>query len=139
MGKWFFGDASKESIIDVPDGQLYIVRPLSLKGYSELIYKDARATIRRTGTEFQYQLVVTRIFEEGEEELLEEEAGDDVDVDALVNDEQLFLLDEALQFRVDIRDTGEKVFAWRDLSGATGDLWEFVCDTSTKAETVLRG
>ena len=136
MGKWFFGDASKESIIDVPDGQLYIVRPLSLKGYSELIYKDARATIRRTGTEFQYQLVITRVFEEGEEELLEEEAGDDVDVDALVNDEQSFLLDEALQFRVDIRDTGEKVFAWRDLSGATGDLWEFVCDTSTKAETV---
>jgi VID27 N-terminal region/VID27 C-terminal WD40-like domain/VID27 PH-like domain len=136
VGKWFFGDASKESVIDIPDGQLYIVRPLSLKGYSELIYKDARASVRRTGTEFQYQLVITRVFEEGEEELLDEDAGDDADVEALVNDEQSFLLDEALQFRVDIRDTGEKVFAWRDLSGAKGDLWEFVCDTSTKAETV---
>lgn len=136
VGKYLFGDTSKQSIIDIPDGQLYVVRPLSLKGYSELIYKDAKASIRRTGTEFQYQLVITRVFEEGEEDLLEEESGGDVDVDALVNDEQSFLLDEALEFRVDIRDSGEKVFAWRDLSGAKGDLWEFVCDTSTKAETV---
>jgi hypothetical protein len=28
------------------------------------------------------------------------------------------------------------VFAWRDLSGGKGDLWEFVCAASTKAETV---
>jgi VID27 N-terminal region/VID27 C-terminal WD40-like domain/VID27 PH-like domain len=135
LGKWFFGDTSKESIIEIPDGQLYIVRPLSLKGYSELIYKDARATIRRTSTEHNYQLVITRVYEEGEEELLEDEAGEDGDVD-LNKDEQSFLLDEALQFRVDIRDTGEKVFAWRDLSGGKGDLWEFVCAASTKAETV---
>jgi hypothetical protein len=135
VGKWFFGDASKESVIEIPDGQLYVVRPLSVKGYSELIYKDARASIRRTSTEFQYQLVVTRIYEEGEEELLAEEAGEDADVDALNKDEQSFLLDAALQFRVEIRDTGEKVFAWRDLSGAKGDLWEFVCDVATPAET----
>ncbi len=37
-------------------------------------FKDAVATIRRTGTEFQYQLVVTRAYEEGEEQLLEEDA-----------------------------------------------------------------
>jgi len=135
VGKWFFGDTSKESIIEIPDGQLYIVRPLSLKGYSELIYKDAKATIRRTGVDFQYQLVITRVFEEGEEELLDED-GDDAGLSELDKDEQTFLLDEALQFRVDIRDTGEKVFAWRDLSGATSDLWEFVCTTSTLPETV---
>jgi hypothetical protein len=129
-----FGDGSKESVIEVPDGQLYLVRPLSPKGYSELIYKDARASIRRTSTEFNYQLVVTRVFEEGEEELLADEEGA---ADQLQNqDEQSFLLDESLQFRVTIRDTGEKVFAWRDLSGSAGDLWEFVCDFSTKAETV---
>jgi hypothetical protein len=129
-----FGDGSKESVIEVSDGQLYLVRPLSPKGYSELIYKDARASIRRTGTEFNYQLVVTRVFEEGEEELLAEEEGVE---DQLQNeDEQSFLLDESLQFRVTIRDTGEKVFAWRDLSGSAGDLWEFVCDFNTKPETV---
>jgi hypothetical protein len=135
VGKWFFGDTSKETIIEIPDGQLYIVRPLSPKGYSELIYKDAQASIRRTGAEFQYQLVITRVFEQGEEELLEE-SGDEADPSGLASDEQSFLLDEAIQFRVDIRDTGEKVFAWRDLSGASGDLWEFVCETSTKPETV---
>ncbi|KAF2436058.1 VID27-domain-containing protein [Tothia fuscella] len=134
FGKWMFGDGSKESVIEVPDGQLYLVRPLSPKGYSELIYKDARASIRRTSTEFNYQLVVTRVFEEGEEELLAE---DEDTEDQLQNqDEQAFLLDEGLQFRVTIRDTGEKVFAWRDLSGSAGDLWEFVCDFNTKAETV---
>lgn len=37
-------------------------------------FKDAVATIRRTGVEFQYQLVVTRAYEEGEEQLLEEDA-----------------------------------------------------------------
>lgn len=107
-----------------------------MKGYSELIYKDARAAIRRTSTEFQYQLVVTRAYEEGEEELLADQEDEGGEVDNLDKDEQAFLLDESLQFRVDIRDTGEKVFAWRDLSGSPGDLWEFVCDHSTKPETV---
>lgn len=37
-------------------------------------FKDAVATIRRTGVEHQYQLVVTRAYEEGEEQLLEEDA-----------------------------------------------------------------
>ncbi|KAF2664678.1 vacuolar import and degradation protein [Microthyrium microscopicum] len=136
LGKFLFGDGSKESLIEIPDGQLYVVRPLSLKGYSELIYKDAKASIRRTGVEFQYQLVITRIYEEGEEELLDEDSADEAGLDELNKDEQSFLLDQALEFRVDIRDTGEKVFAWRDLSGAKEDLWEFVCDTSTRPETV---
>ena len=118
----------------MPDGQLYLVRPLSPKGYSELIYKDASILIRRTSTEYNFQLVVTRVFEEGEEELLAEEEGGE---DAPQNqDEQSFLLDEALEFRVTIRDTGEKVFAWRDLDGSANDLWEFVCDFNTKPETV---
>ena len=136
FGTWFFGDANKETIIEIPDGQLYIVRPLSLKGYSELIFKDAKAIIRRTATQYQYQLVITRVYEEGEEELLADESGDDALGDESNTDEQSFLVDEALEFRVDIRDTGEKVFAWRDLSGANGDLWEFVCAASTQQETV---
>ncbi|KAF2402327.1 VID27-domain-containing protein [Trichodelitschia bisporula] len=136
LGKWFFGDSSKESLIEIPEGQLYIVRPLSPKGYSELIYKDARAAIRRTGTEFNFQLVITRAYEEGEEDLLAEEEGADTAEDILNQDEQVFLLDESLQFRVDIRNTGEKVFAWKDLSGSNGDLWEFVCDFSTDPDIV---
>jgi hypothetical protein len=134
VGKWFSGDSSKESVIEIQEGQLYLVRPHSPKGYSELIYKDARISVRRTSTEFNYQLIVTKVFEEGEEELIAEEEGGE---DSLQNqDEQAFLLDEALEFRVTIRDTGEKVFAWNDLSGSTGDLWEFVCDYNCLSKSV---
>ena len=135
MSKYLFGDTSKETLLALPQGQLYLVRPLSPKGYSELIFKDAAASIRRTGQEFQYQLVVQRAYEEGEEALtaddedeaaLEEELGGD-------KDEKGFLLDQSLHLRCELRDGGETVFAWRDLSGDPGDLFEFVCDQSTAA------
>ena len=138
VSKFLFGDSSKESIIDIPQGQLYLVRPLSPKGYSELIFKDAAASIRRTGQEFQYQLVVQRAYEEGEEELLDDEEGENGVADGLggEKDEKTFLLDEGLHFRSEIRDGGEKVLAWRDLSGDLGDLYEFVCDRSVPAGEV---
>ncbi|KAL8735585.1 MAG: hypothetical protein Q9166_000754 [cf. Caloplaca sp. 2 TL-2023] len=136
--KYLFGDTSKESIVEIPQGQLYLVRPLSPKGYSELIFKDAAATIRRTGQEYQYQLVIQRAYEEGEEELLAEEDGEDGDAEALSadKDEKTFLLDQGLHFRSEIREGGEAVFAWRDLSGDPGDLYEFVCDRSVQAPEV---
>ena len=138
MTKYLFGDTSKESIVEIPQGQLYLVRPLSPKGYSELIFKDAAATIRRTGQEYQYQLVIQRVYEEGEEELLAEEDGEDAAAEALSTerDEKTFLLDQGLQFRSEIRDGGEAVFAWNDLSGDHGDLFEFVCDRSVQAGEV---
>lgn len=37
-------------------------------------FKDAVATIRRTTVEFQYQLIITRAYEEGEAELLDLDA-----------------------------------------------------------------
>ncbi len=132
--KYLFGNASKESIVEIAQGQLYLVRPLSPKGTSELIYKDAAASIRRTGQDFQYQLVIQRAYEEGEAELLAEEEGEDGAGDALDTDkdEKTFLLDKSLHFRSEIRDNGEKVFAWQDLSGDPGDLFEFICDESIK-------
>ncbi|KAK0645077.1 Vacuolar import and degradation protein 27 [Lasiodiplodia hormozganensis] len=138
VSKYLFGDSSKESIVEVPQGQLYLVRPLSVKGYSELIFKDAAASIRRTGQDFQYQLVIQRAYEEGERELLGEDEEEDGAAEGLgaEKDERTFLLDEALRFRTDVRQTGEKVFAWKDLSGDEGDLWEFVCDSSVQAPTI---
>lgn len=118
-------------MIELPTGQLYLVRPLSPKGYSELIFKDAAARIRKTGQDFQYQLVIQRAYEEGEEGLVDEEE-EDPEIAALAaeRDEKTFLLDESLHFRSEIREGGEKVLAWRDLSGDSGDLYEFVCDIS---------
>ncbi|KAL5594311.1 hypothetical protein BROUX41_001253 [Berkeleyomyces rouxiae] len=132
VGKLIFGSENQEALIELPQGQLYLVRPQSPKGYSELIFKDSAARIRRTGVEFQYQLVVQRVYEEGEEELLAEEEGDD-ELDAQLGserDEKSYLLDEALHFRVETREGSETVLAWRDLSGDTGDVYEFICDSS---------
>ncbi|KAH0558734.1 hypothetical protein GP486_004624 [Trichoglossum hirsutum] len=138
LGKYLFGDTSKETIIEIPQGQLYLVRPQSPKGYSELIFKDAAATIRRTAQDFQYQLVIQRAYEEGEEELLEDEDGEDGAEGGLASDkdEKIFLLDESLHFRCEAREGGDKTFAWRDLSGDPGDLYEFVCDHSIQTSTV---
>lgn len=121
-------------MIDLPQGQLYLVRPLSPKGYSELIFKDASARIRRTAQDFQYQLVVQRVYEDGEAELLADEEGEGAEADADIlageRDEKTFLLDEALHFRVENREGIERVLAWRDLSGDAGDVYEFVCEPS---------
>lgn len=138
VGKLIFGTSNQEALTDLPQGQLYLVRPLSPKGYSELIFKDAAAQIRRTGQDFQYQLVVQRVYEEGEAELLAEEEGEDAELDALTaeRDEKTFLLDEALHLRFEIREGSEKVIAWRDLSGDHGDVYEFVCDTAVPASQV---
>ncbi|KAL1841231.1 hypothetical protein VTJ49DRAFT_7299 [Mycothermus thermophilus] len=142
VGKLLFGTSNKEALIDLPQGQLYLVRPLSPKGYSELIFKDASALIRRTAQDFQYQLVVQRVFEEGEAELLAEEEGADGETDADLlageRDERTFLLDEALHFRVENREGSDKVVAWRDLSGDTGDVYEFVCDPAISATQIAQ-
>ncbi|PGH23819.1 hypothetical protein AJ80_02067 [Polytolypa hystricis UAMH7299] len=137
VSKYLFGDTTKESIIEIPQGQLYLVRPLSPKGYSELIFRDAAASIRRTGQEFQYQLVIQRAYEEGEEELAGEE-DEDGNVEGLGGDkdEKTFLLDESLRFRSETREGGEKVLAWRDLSGDPDDVYEFVCDSSVTSDKV---
>ncbi|OQV00362.1 hypothetical protein CLAIMM_05869 [Cladophialophora immunda] len=134
VSKYLFGDSSKEVITEIPQGQLYLVRPLSPKGYSELIYKDAVATIRRTGQEYQYQLVIQRAYEEGEEELAEDD--EDAGAEGLDKDEKTFLLDQSLHFRSEKRSGGETVLAWRDLSGDPGDVYEFVCDPSIQEEKI---
>lgn len=78
-----------------------------------------------------------RAYEEGEEELGEEDDSDGA-LNGLAgdSDEKTFLLDESLHFRSEVREGGEKVLAWRDLSGDAGDLYEFVCDSSIPADKV---
>ena len=82
--------------------------------------------------------MIQRAYEEGEEELLAEEDGEDGVPESLgaEKDEKTFLLDERLHFRSEIREGGEKVLAWQDLSGDVGDLYEFVCDSSVQASEV---
>jgi hypothetical protein len=131
LSKYLFGDASKANIVDLPQGQLYLVRPRSVKGHSELIFRDSAAFIRRTATEFTYQIVVQRAYEEGEAELI----GEEEDGGVSDKDERVFLLDEHLRLRIDLRESGETVVKWRDLSGEEGDSFEFVCGEETRPES----
>lgn len=74
-------------------------------------FKDAAACIRRTSNTFQYQLVIQRAYEEGEEQLV-----DDAEDAEDAKDEKVFLLDETLHLRSAIKGDCA-VIAWRDLSG----------------------
>ncbi|KAN0061049.1 Vacuolar import and degradation protein 27 [Thecaphora frezii] len=115
-----WGDQNNLELIQIPAGALYLVRPGNVKSSRECIYKDAVVAIRRTATERNYQLVVTRAYEEGEEQLLEEDDESD--------DERSFLIDEALEFQL-TKDGDEKVLTWRDLNGDEDDFLEFVIDS----------
>ncbi|KAK9464192.1 VID27 cytoplasmic protein-domain-containing protein [Lipomyces oligophaga] len=128
--KRVLGSSPKQEVALIPSGRLYLSRSQnSVKGYSECIFKDAVAVIRRTTTEYHYQLVIQRAYEEGEEQL-----EDDTDVESF--DEYTFLIDEALNFRQFPSNEGQIIFAWIDLSGDPGDLFEFVCDESTDGSTI---
>jgi hypothetical protein len=54
-------------------------------------FKDAAASIRRTTTEYNYQLVVQRAYEEGEEQLLESDDDELDDGMPLIFDARLVL------------------------------------------------
>ncbi|KAG8965086.1 hypothetical protein FRC03_000967 [Tulasnella sp. 419] len=114
-----WGDSNSNELAKLTSGELYIVRPRSsIKGSRECIYNNAMATIRRA-SEFNYQLVITRVFEEDEEELLDE--NDETD------DELVFLIGPELEFRKG-QFENQYTFQWKDTDeGAdVGDLYEFV-------------
>ncbi|KTW31575.1 hypothetical protein T552_00213 [Pneumocystis carinii B80] len=120
-------------IAQIPVGQLYLVRPRSPKGRRECIYKDAAANIKRTMTEYHYQLVIQRAYDEGEEQILNEDEQEDGMVNFLeLMDEKSFLLDESLKFHSFMRENSV-VYAWSDLSGDEQDLYEFVCDSTIQS------
>lgn len=103
-------------------------------------FKDAVATVRRTTAEHQYQLVITRAYEEGEAELLDGDAESEFSSSlrfcgirrekesseltfalsslppspAQAEDERSFLIDASLNFRSSSFE-GEPSFAWKDI------------------------
>ncbi|KAK7060585.1 Vacuolar import and degradation protein 27 [Paramarasmius palmivorus] len=80
------------------------------------------ATIRRVPhVEHNFQLVITRVYEEGDQELLEDEEETD--------EERVFLISEELEFRTGVTEgepTREPTFIWRDLEGDIDELYEYV-------------
>ncbi|GAA5853820.1 hypothetical protein JCM5353_002297 [Sporobolomyces roseus] len=91
MTRTVFGSGAAKpaaELTTLDGGRLFLVRPDSIKGSRECIFIDASLSIRKTTHANMYQLVVTRAFQEGEEQLLEEDAEN--------SDERSFLLDSGL-------------------------------------------
>ncbi|KAG8705137.1 hypothetical protein FRC08_001823 [Ceratobasidium sp. 394] len=112
-----WSDPTASELAQIPTGQLYLVRPNSIKGSRECIFNDAMITVRRTATEYHFHLVVTKVYADGDEPTLEE--------DDESEDEKVFLLDEAIQFRSSTFE-GTPSFQWADIDGDEGDFFEFV-------------
>ncbi|KAJ7682744.1 VID27 cytoplasmic protein-domain-containing protein [Mycena polygramma] len=111
-------DPNAAEVVKIPAGQLYLVRPGNIRTSRECIYNDAMATIRRvSAVEHHFQLVITRVYEDGDQELLEDE--DETD------EEKTFLIAEELEFRGGETD-GEPNFMWRDLQGDIDEFYEYV-------------
>ena len=94
------------------------------------------ATIRRIASvEHNFQLVVTRVYEDGDQELLEDEdesaspayssATNYLPVDRTADEERVFLIGEELEFRTG-QTEGEPTFVWRDMEGGVDEFFEFV-------------
>ncbi|RDB22472.1 Vacuolar import and degradation protein 27 [Hypsizygus marmoreus] len=111
-------DPNAAEVVKISTGQLYLVRPGNIRTSRECIYNEAMATIRRVpNIEHHFQLVITRVYEDGDQELLEDE--DETDV------ERVFLISEELEFRTGESD-GEPTFLWRDLDGDVDEFYEFI-------------
>ncbi|KAH9938170.1 VID27 cytoplasmic protein [Fomitopsis serialis] len=111
-------DPNAAEVVKISEGQLYLVRSGTVRGARECIYNDAMATIRRVASvEHNFQLVVTRVYEEGDQELLEDEEETD--------EERVFLISEELEFRSTTSEE-DPCFVWRDLDGDVDEFYEFV-------------
>ncbi|EIN10470.1 VID27 cytoplasmic protein [Punctularia strigosozonata HHB-11173 SS5] len=127
MGK-VWHDPNAAEVVKISTGQLYLVRPENIRSSRECIYNDAMATVRRVPQHpHAFSLVITRVYEEGDQELLEDE--DETD------EERTFLIGEELCFRTGKTPEGEPTLIWRDLEGDIDETYEFVA-TGTNEPTV---
>ncbi|KAF9075729.1 VID27 cytoplasmic protein-domain-containing protein [Rhodocollybia butyracea] len=112
-------DPNAAEVVKISTGQLFLLRPGNIRTSRECIYNDAMATIRRVPTlEHNFLLVITRVYEDGGQELLEDE--DETD------EEREFLISHELEFRIDTTPEGDPTFVWRDLAGDIDEFFEFV-------------
>lgn len=140
------GTGAGGSLIQLPSGQLYYRNPMDPRHSRTLVFKEATATIVRASSSsqtaqgtasFQYQLIVSRVYEEGERELQDE-------LDEDEEDQKSFLLDVLLKPRRELttaEDEGDEpkpCFIWFDVCHASGICsWEFVADPSVTNTATL--
>lgn len=108
IGKLVWGGGKDNpELMRLTSGVLYEVDSTS-KVSRKCIYKEAQLSIRRTNTDFNYQLAAQRVFEEGEQDLEE-------DVDEVLDEERAFLIGRELQFAPTVIEGGtQHGFKWVD-------------------------
>ena len=135
-----FGRGERSDLVQIPSGQLFYVDSRNTKNATVCIFNAASATVRRHPVQpFVFELVVSRVFADGEQDLIDN-GEDGNDGDGLNDDdEKTFLVDQALEFRripKGVDDDGDKL-VWADLSGRYGTaFYEFVVDPRTGSLTV---
>ncbi|KAI8803463.1 VID27 cytoplasmic protein-domain-containing protein [Cladochytrium replicatum] len=99
---------SEDSYLQLTSGQLiYHNTRTKTASKTQCVFKDATATIRKTTTPFNYQFIISRVFEEGEEEL--EETSDEPE-----EHERTFLIDEVIGLRKTGKSGGPYSITWAD-------------------------
>ncbi|KAF9189001.1 hypothetical protein BGZ51_000177 [Haplosporangium sp. Z 767] len=128
LGGLIWGNQNNPELVQISSGQLYVYKNKgATQRTRECIYIDSMATVRRTSQPYQYILAITRVFEEGEESLQNDE--DDLD------DERIFLIDQEMQFKKGV-SAGATAFSWiRPGKEEAGLVYEFVCDDETTVYT----
>ncbi|KAJ1652137.1 Vacuolar import and degradation protein 27, partial [Dispira simplex] len=121
LSQVLWGGNEPEEVAIIPAGELYLVRPTSVKGPRECVFKDAQLALVRSTLPHQYLLVVSRVYEEGEEAL-------DSDV-GTARDEHASATDADLRFYVS-ESEGRPALVWSTATGDPEERFEFVVDTS---------
>ncbi|WFC99797.1 tRNA (guanine(9)-N(1))-methyltransferase [Malassezia yamatoensis] len=131
MLKSLFGkiwsDQDNIELIQLPAGSFYFLSSESSGGTQVCIYDDAVATIRRTSTPHNYQLVVSRA--------IPKETRQDADNPDGI-EEMPFLIDQALEFHASTYQ-GSPAFVWRDVASASNDQMQFLMNPA-KINAVTR-
>ena len=113
------------SIVQIPSGQLYYKNPTDFHNPQTLIFPDCAATIIRTTNPFNFQFVISKIIEEGSEELEEE-------------NEKTFLVDSSLRFKKSTTDENQSCFVWMDVDDDSRICtWEYVLDMKYTSQTTV--
>lgn len=114
-----WSDQHNVELIQIPKGSLYRVQRRGDQETRVCLFVSAVATIRRTSTPWNYELVVSRA---------DANEGDSTDEMDALYDEKSFLIDEALGFHPGTRGS-DPTYMWHDLQGHADELLEFVMDT----------
>lgn len=118
-------------LIKISAGKLFYLDPSHPTETKRLIYNDCQCVIKKTSAQYQYQLLVTRVFADGEEE----NGGDELAEDF----EQAFLIDPCILFNVQ-RNSDSKIstrLSWADSGDDTGICgYQLIVDSSVSDATV---